>query len=90
MNQQNTINPDTVCQQALNAKMDVYRSKESFEAVLKMYNDQVENLVNVINLMKNRILTLESELERAKTEVSVLEKSTGMKEKKEENKSKTV
>lgn len=74
MNKENVINPDVVCQNAMQAKMDVYRSKETFESVLKIYNDHVENLVNVISLMKNRIVGLESELDRIKTEMSVKEK----------------
>jgi len=55
----NTINPDVLCQRALQAKMETYKAKEHFEAVLKHYNDEVENLVQVIGLMKNRILELE-------------------------------
>jgi hypothetical protein len=56
---QNTINPDSICQQAIQAKLNVYQAKEHFESVLKMYNDQVDNLVNLVSLMKNRILELE-------------------------------
>jgi phage shock protein A len=62
---QNTINPDTICQQAIQAKLNVYQAKEHFESVLKMYNDQVDNLINLVSLMKNRIL----ELEQGKKEV---------------------
>ncbi|MBD3375957.1 hypothetical protein GF406_13055 [candidate division KSB1 bacterium] len=58
---QNTINPDDICRRALQAKMDVYQAKESFETILKNYNDQVENLINVIGMMKSRILELESQ-----------------------------
>ena len=63
---QNTINPDAVCQQAIQAKLNVYQAKEHFETILKVYNDQMDNLVNLVNLMKNRIIELEGELERAK------------------------
>jgi hypothetical protein len=69
--QQNQINPDAICNQALQAKMDVYRAKEGFETVLKNYNDQVDNLMNLVNLMKSRILAVESELEKLKTEQKV-------------------
>ncbi|MBD3321722.1 MAG: hypothetical protein GF350_11560 [Chitinivibrionales bacterium] len=62
--QQNTINPDQICQQAIQAKLNVYQAKEHFETVLKQYNDQLDNLVNLVNLMKNRILELDGELER--------------------------
>ena len=62
MQQQNTINPDAICQQAIQAKLNVYQAKEQFETVLKHYNDQVDNMINVIGLMKNRILELEGEL----------------------------
>ncbi len=58
---QNMINPDAVCQQAIQAKLNVYQAKEQFETVLKMYNDQLDNLVNVVGLMKNRVLELEGE-----------------------------
>jgi hypothetical protein len=58
---QNAINPDQVCQNAIQAKLNVYQAKEQFETVLKMYNDQVDNLINVVGLMKARILELEGE-----------------------------
>lgn len=58
---QKMINPDAVCQQAIQAKLNVYQAKEQFETVLKMYNDQLDNLVNLVGLMKNRVLELEGE-----------------------------
>jgi hypothetical protein len=61
---QNIINPDQVCQQAIQAKLNVYQAKEHFESVLKMYNDQLNNLVNLVGLMKNRVIELEGDLER--------------------------
>ena len=64
MQQNNTINPDQICQQAVQAKLNVYQAKEQFETVLKVYNDQLDNLINLVNLMKNRILELEGEFER--------------------------
>ena len=64
MQQTNTINPDMICQQAIQAKLNVYQAKEFFETVLKAYNDQLDNLINLVNLMKNRILELEGEMER--------------------------
>ncbi len=60
--QQNTVNPDQVCQQAVGAKLNVYQAKEHFESVLKTYNDQIDGLINVIGMMKKRILELETEL----------------------------
>lgn len=64
MTQPNIINPDQICQQAVQAKLNVYQAKEQFETVLKVYNDQMDNLLNLTNLMKSRILELEGELER--------------------------
>ena len=61
---QNIINPDVVCQQAIQAKLNVYQAKEQFETVLKMYNDQLDNLLNLVGLMKNRIVELEGEKEK--------------------------
>ncbi len=58
---QQTINPDVICQQAIQAKLNVYQAKEQFESVLKTYNDQVDNLVNLVAVMKNRIVELEGE-----------------------------
>lgn len=66
--QPNTINPDQICQQAIQAKLNVYQAKEQFETVLKQYNDQLDNLVNLTNLMKNRILELEGELDRQRAQ----------------------
>jgi hypothetical protein len=71
---QNVINPDAVCQQALQAKLNAYQAKEHFEAVLKMYNDQVDNLINLVGLMKNRIIELEGTAERTKTAAPTLER----------------
>jgi hypothetical protein len=56
---QNAISPDIICQQAIQAKLNVYQAKEQFETVLAQYNGQVDNLVNLVNLMKTRILELE-------------------------------
>jgi len=58
--QQNTINPDILCQQAIQAKLSVYQAKERFESILKNYNDQVDGLINLVALMKNRIIELET------------------------------
>jgi hypothetical protein len=57
--QQPTVNPDIICQQAVQAKLNVYQAKEHFESVLKIYNDQVDNLINVVQMMKARILELD-------------------------------
>jgi hypothetical protein len=64
--QPNTINPDAVCQEAIQAKLNVYQAKEQFETVLKHYNDRLDNLINLVPLMKGRILELEGELERSR------------------------
>jgi hypothetical protein len=58
--QENIVNPDTVCQNAMQAKMNVYQAKEQFETVLKQYNDAVTDLVALVGLMKSRILELEA------------------------------
>lgn len=60
MQQPQPINPDQICQQAIQAKLNVYQAKEQFESVLKVYNDQLDNLINLVVLMKNRILELEA------------------------------
>ena len=59
---QNIINPDEICQRAVQAKLDVYKAKEHFETILKNYNDAVDALIGVINLMKRRIIKLENSL----------------------------
>lgn len=61
---QQEINPDIICQQAIQAKLNCYQAKEHFESVLKTYNDQIDNLVTVVALMKNRILELERRSKR--------------------------
>jgi hypothetical protein len=66
MQQQNTVSPDAVCQQAIQAKLNVYRSKEQFETVIKYYNDHVDNLIHLIEMMKNRIIELEGELGKSR------------------------
>jgi len=59
MPSQRTVNPDIICQQAIQAKLNSYQAKEHFESILKMYNDQVDNLINLVTIMKNRIIELE-------------------------------
>jgi len=63
--QPNIINPDVICQQAMQAKMEVYRAREQFEAVLKVYNDNLDNMIGLVGLMKNRILELEAQTAHA-------------------------
>lgn len=60
--QQNTVNPDTVCQQAIQAKLNTYQAREHFETYLKAQNDSIDALVTTIGLMKARILELEAEI----------------------------
>jgi hypothetical protein len=64
--QPNTINPDVVCQEAIQAKLNVYQAREQFETILKHYNDRLDNLISLVSLMKSRILELEGEAERAR------------------------
>lgn len=59
MPSQQIIEPDVICQQALQAKLNTYRAKEHFESILKMYNNQVDNLINLVSIMKKRIIELE-------------------------------
>ena len=61
MQQPVTINPDQIVQQTMQAKMEVYRAKEMFESVLKHSNDQLDNMVGLVQMMKTRILELEKE-----------------------------
>jgi hypothetical protein len=68
MQQNAIIDPDTFCQQAIQAKLNVYQAKEQFESVLKVYNDNVDGLINLIGLMKRRILELEKDASLAKKE----------------------
>lgn len=64
--QPNQINPDMVIQNAIQAKLNVYQAKEHFESVLKLYNDNIDGLINLVGLMKNRILELEAQVGKEK------------------------
>ncbi|OGJ89357.1 MAG: hypothetical protein A2487_05005 [Candidatus Raymondbacteria bacterium RifOxyC12_full_50_8] len=67
MEQQNgIINPDIICQQALQVQLKAYKAKEAYDAVLKEYGDVVDLTVQTVNLMKNRILELENQVKEAK------------------------
>jgi hypothetical protein len=61
MQQPTTISPDQICQQAIQAKLNVYQAHEHRESVMKIYNDQVDNLINLVQMMKARIVELEAE-----------------------------
>ena len=74
MEQRNQVNPDQVIQQTLQSRLNVYAAKESFESVLKTYNDNMESLTGVINLMKARILQLESDAGQQKAMKGIEEK----------------
>jgi hypothetical protein len=65
--QPNAINSDAVCQEAIQAKLNIYQAKEQFETVLKHYNDRLDNLINLVALMKGRILELEKGQEKTRT-----------------------
>ncbi|OGS36644.1 MAG: hypothetical protein A2293_09435 [Elusimicrobia bacterium RIFOXYB2_FULL_49_7] len=53
------LNPDNLIQQTIQAKLNLYRAKETHDSFLKQYNDQVDGLIEVIQLMKARIVELE-------------------------------
>jgi hypothetical protein len=57
--QPTAVNPDLICQQAMQARMAAYEANEHFESVLKVYNDQVAALIGVVGIMKRRIMELE-------------------------------
>ena len=58
---QQSINPDTICQQAVQAKMNMYRARENFETAQKVYNDAMDSLINCVGIMKARIIQLEEQ-----------------------------
>ena len=58
---QQSINPDTICQQAVQAKMNMYRARENFETAQKVYNDAMDNCINCVGIMKARIIQLEEQ-----------------------------
>jgi phage shock protein A len=60
---------------AIQAKLNVYQAKEQFESVLKVYNDRLDGLINLIGLMKRRILELEKDASLAKKESVSLAKN---------------
>jgi uncharacterized coiled-coil protein SlyX len=62
--QANAINPDLVCQQALQARMATYEAKEYFETILKGYNDQVAALIKLVALMRARMAELEEQVKQ--------------------------
>jgi len=59
-NKQKEVNPDEVVNAAMQAKLGMLDAKEEFGSMLKKYDDHIKDLVTVINMMKNRILELES------------------------------
>ncbi len=59
--QNQEINPDVVCQKTIQAKLNTYQAREGFESVLKQYNDAVNTLIELVGLMKARIIELETE-----------------------------
>jgi len=66
--QPQTINPDVIIQNTINAKLKTYQAKEHFETVLAQYNTQLDNMVNLVSFMKNRIIELEGSLDRSNTD----------------------
>jgi hypothetical protein len=59
MDNERKVNPDELCQAMLTARMEHYRAKEMVDASSKKYNDAVDAMGQVIQMMKNRILELE-------------------------------
>ena len=60
MEQQKQVSIDEVCQQVIQAKLNVYQAKEQSDAVLKNYNDLINGLLNLVVMMKARIVELEA------------------------------
>jgi phage shock protein A len=49
------MNPDQICQEALQAKLNMYQAKERFEAILTAYNSKVDILIEAVTSMKAKI-----------------------------------
>ena len=64
--QPNLINPEEICQSAIQAKLNAYQARENADSVCKIYNDKVDALINLVGIMRNKILELENELEKVK------------------------
>lgn len=62
MQSPNAINPDAICHQAVQAKLNTYQGLERFQGTLRQYNETLDGLVKLVGLMKNRILELEGQL----------------------------
>jgi hypothetical protein len=61
------INPDVLCHQTMQTKIAVYQERERLDSVMMNYNAQVDGLIQMIGFLKNRIVELEVELERLKS-----------------------
>jgi hypothetical protein len=58
---ENIINPDVVCQQLMQAQLELYRAEENLAAKKKVFSDCVQGAGATIQLMKARILEQEEE-----------------------------
>ncbi len=57
--QQNRISPDDICNRVIGAKLNMYRAKEHYESAIKEYNDSVDQLMDAVRLMQDRIVALQ-------------------------------
>ena len=64
---ENKVNPDEICNRVMSGRMGFYRARETADAALKIYNDEVDGLINVVQLMKQRILDLDKSEEMQKS-----------------------
>ena len=63
------VNPDLIINNALNSRLDLYRGKETYEAMFKKYNDNMDTLIQLINFMQKNIMELQVENGRLKAEI---------------------
>jgi hypothetical protein len=64
MDEQKTVTVDELCQQALQAKLNLYQERERLDVVQKIYNDCLDNLINVVKLLNKNLIEKEQAKEK--------------------------
>jgi phage shock protein A len=59
MEEQKRISLDDLCQQALQAKLNLYQEREKLDVALKIYNDSMDNLIRAVDLLKRQMIEAE-------------------------------
>lgn len=62
-----SLSPEQIIAAFMESRMALYKSRDSYEAVLKNYHDRSDVLIQVVQAYQKRLLELEEEVKTLKS-----------------------